>query len=555
MISGTRVAHALVLTVLSCLSGSRSLAAQKPSPLREKLSSTNRVAGVAVSKIDGHPLAHARITLQNAADSKEVQSLVTSEDGKFEFNVPRAGKYSLEGAKRGFISAGYDQHDQYSTAIVTGARLDTENLVLKLAPQAVITGNVLDESGEPVRNAAVTAYYDDHSQGIGRIQSVRSVRTDDRGIYEIASLGPGTYFLSVSARPWYAVHPIDLPASHEKGDTATSAADRSLDVAYLLVYYPDVTQADDAQPIPVRGGERMELDFHLNPVPALHLIFHVPGDNEHGFTSPRIEQPSFDGSSFVEVNLVRMISSGVMEVTGVPAGRYNIRLQGPDQQTQLKDVDLSKDGEQIDTTAAEPFSSVKISVQMEGGSALPPTLSVFLRQKSKVIAVGKVDAKGQVELAQVPAGRYEIFVLGRGSRYSVTRLSVDGTASSGDALNVSPGVSPSVTVSVVSGSAQVEGVVQKSGKPFAGAMVVLVPRGADANRDLFRRDQSDLDGTFSLPYVIPGSYTLLAIENGWDLDWSRPEVIGAYSKFGRPIEVTGESHHLKVPEPIEACSK
>jgi hypothetical protein len=40
-----------------------------------------------------------------------------------------------------------------------------------------------------------------------------------------------------------------------------------------------------------------------------------------------------------------------------------------------------------------------------------------------------------------------------------------------------------------------------------------------ATRDLFRRDQSDLDGTFSLHGVIPGTYTVVAIDNGWDLDW------------------------------------
>ena len=53
----------------------------------------------------------------------------------------------------------------------------------------------------------------------------------------------------------------------------------------------------------------------------------------------------------------------------------------------------------------------------------------------------------------------------------------------------------------------------RAGKGFAGAMVVLVPKNPEADRELFRRDQSDLDGTFLLRNVIPGSYTLLAIQN------------------------------------------
>jgi hypothetical protein len=68
-------------------------------------------------------------------------------------------------------------------------------------------------------------------------------------------------------------------------------------------------------------------------------------------------------------------------------------------------------------------------------------------------------------------------------------------------------------------------------------MVVLVPKDLDGDRDLYRRDQSDLDGTFVLHGVVPGSYTVLAIENGWDFDWAEPAVIGAYAQHGERIQV------------------
>ena len=45
----------------------------------------------------------------------------------------------------------------------------------------------------------------------------------------------------------------------------------------------------------------------------------------------------------------------------------------------------------------------------------------------------------------------------------------------------------------------------------------------ELHRDLFRRDQSDLDGTFTLQGIVPGRYTVLAIEGGWELDWSERE--------------------------------
>src|SRR5215472_11907667 len=130
-----------------------------------------RVAGTIVSKTDAHPLGRARVTLRDARKAEQFESVITAEDGKFSFeNVP-AGKYSLTGAKRGFVTASYDQHDQFSTAIVTGTGIDTEALVLKIAPDAAIAGKVLDEAGEPVRHATVTLYYDDHLEGVDQIRA------------------------------------------------------------------------------------------------------------------------------------------------------------------------------------------------------------------------------------------------------------------------------------------------------------------------------------------------------------------------------------------------
>jgi hypothetical protein len=100
----------------------------------------------------------------------------------------------------------------------------------------------------------------------------------------------------------------------------------------------------------------------------------------------------------------------------------------------------------------------------------------------------------------------------------------------------------------------VEGVARKSGKGKSGAMVVLVPREPGAFRALVRRDQSDSDGSFSLRDVAPGRYTVVAIEDGWDLDWTRPEIIGRYLPQGIAVTVTeqqGKRVQLSEPVPVE----
>jgi hypothetical protein len=69
-------------------------------------------------------------------------------------------------------------------------------------------------------------------------------------------------------------------------------------------------------------------------------------------------------------------------------------------------------------------------------------------------------------------------------------------------------------------------------------MIVLVPPDLERNSSLVRRDQSDSDGTFSLSNVLPGKYTVVAIENGWSLQWLKREVMQPFLKGGQPVEVS-----------------
>jgi len=512
-----------------------------------------------VSRVDGRPLARTRVILRDTSAQDKFESMVTVEDGKFAFpNVP-AGKYSLGGTKRGFITAGYDQHDEFSTAIVTGAGVDTESLVLRLAPEAVISGKVLDEAGDPVRHASVMAYVDDHSAGVDQVRQASAAQTDDQGAFELPSLNPGTYFVSAHAKPWYAIHPSSHPpqSGQDTDAGASSNFDHSLDVAYPLTYYPDVTDAESAMPIPIRGGERIQVDIHLNPVPSLHVLFRVASDKNDGFPIPQLEQSSFDGSTVLENDSAQFVSPGLVEITGIPEGHYNVRMNGSGPSIQMNGVDFSKDGEEIDTTSAEALGNVKVSAQVRGEATLPARLTVGLRSAHRPPSHWKeFDAKGNTELEQVQPGQYEILVWGPPKPYSIAQMSAEGATVSGRALTVSAGATAAVSLTLVSGSSRVDGTARRGGKPLAGAMVVLVPNNPEVNRDLFRRDQSDLDGTFSLQNVLPGTYTVLAIENGWDLDWSKPGVIAAYVRRGQAIEVGQPSGRiLKLAEAVEVQAK
>jgi hypothetical protein len=117
---------------------------------------------------------------------------------------------------------------------------------------------------------------------------------------------------------------------------------------------------------------------------------------------------------------------------------------------------------------------------------------------------------GVYELTAVsPQGvTIEKIVATRG-RANGSRVTLDGT---GDAH---------LTIIVSESSTALRGMATKQGLPFAAAMILLMPEGGQA--ELVRRDQSDSDGSFTLPNVVPGKYWLMALENGWELPWADPE--------------------------------
>ena len=509
-----------------------------------------RIAGTVVSSTGGNLLGQARVTIADAKNPQNRQSMITSENGRFEFKVS-AGKYSLQGAKRGFIAAAYEEHEQYSTAIVTGVGLDTENLVLRLAPSAVLSGKILDELGDPVRHATVSLYREDRRTGVGRIQRFFADRTDDQGAYEFASLDAGTYFISATATPWYVVHTV---SSHRpETENLPTSVDRSLDVAYPVTYYGDSTEPDDATPIPIRGGDHLQADIHLNPVPALHLLFHVSENSEHGFTVPMLHRPSFDGEDAVQTGGMQQVSPDVFEINGIAPGRYSVRMPGSGQGSEGNEIELTNDGQELDVPTAERAGAVKATVQVVGESKLPPQIEIaLLNSKMRLAAWQEMNEKGEVEFNDLAPGKYEVLAGSRPKSYSVVQITSDNGVISGHTLNVTAGAALTVSLSLVGGSVSVEGFAKRAGKAMSGAMVVLVPKDPESHRDLFRRDQSDQDGSFSLRSVIPGAYTIVAIENGWDLDWSRAAVIAQYAKHGQAVTVTEHTQSsMHLSDPVE----
>jgi hypothetical protein len=120
---------------------------------------------------------------------------------------------------------------------------------------------------------------------------------------------------------------------------------------------------------------------------------------------------------------------------------------------------------------------------------------------------------------------------------------VEGVTHEGNAITVRDRPLQ-VQATLSQGSTRVEGFARRDGKGVAGVMVVLTPKSLGAMKTLARRDQSDSDGSFSLRDVVPGQYTVVAIEDGWELDWSQPDVIARYLPGGIPVTVSDNAGKL-----------
>ena len=407
-----------------------------------------------------------------------------------------------------------------------------------------------------MRRANVNLYSEDRRTGVSRIIRINSDVTDDRGSFEFAELDSSAYFLSVSATPWYALHPV--AGRPEGAENVVTMVDRSLDVAYPMTFYANATESDEATPIPLRGGDRIQLDIHVNPAPALHLLFRVANSQGDAISMPQLQKRTFDTADWVQPGgTMQMLSPGLVEITGVAAGRYFVGNQNAsgDSAPQSAEVELSENGQELQIPTSEPPASIKASVHVVGASQLPQQLMLVLRNaKQRPVAFQQVNPQGEVEFLDVAPGQYTLMAATANKPYSVLRMSSEGTAL-GHALNIQAGSSVTLAISLIGGEGNVEGFAKRNGKPVAGAMIVLVPKNPESNRELFRRDQSDLDGSFSLRSVIPGLYTVVAIENGWDLDWSEPGVIAHYCQHGREIQVSDRAEgpiHLDSAVEVQA---
>jgi Carboxypeptidase regulatory-like domain len=507
----------------------------------------DRVAGKVLSSPDGRPLANALVSLEETNSNHTFATVYTGEDGTFHFNGVPVGKYRLLGQASGFVPSLYLEHEGLSTAIVTWVGVDTSSLTLELTAAASISGHLIDDTGEPVVRANITLYRK-QSGDENLIVRFRNGFTNDENTFDFGNLPPGRYFLAVTATPWYAVHPPP-PEPPEARVMFRPAVDPALDVAYPMTFYPAATRDTDALPIDVKPGDDFIADIHLAPIHALSITL-PSGDNGVMDRGGRPFGYSLTRTVFGHPEPAAMQMegfNGTQRITGLAPGQYELRGNLPGTaSSDLGPITLTSESTTLDSqpAPATPSALVHVSLHTPEGTNLPKNTLISLYQRGNPSGVNlnqPLAGKDTVDFNEVPVGDYRFGIYGLAHPLNVAAVQVNGQDSPTRVLHVTGTDDVKVDLTLGDKPISIEGYVRRpDGKPSVPSMVILVPAGEDTSPDLFRRDQTDLDGSFTLPDVLPGNYLLIAVENAWGIRWNDPSTVMPYLLHAVPIAVRSD---------------
>ncbi|HEY7790320.1 MAG TPA: carboxypeptidase-like regulatory domain-containing protein [Vicinamibacterales bacterium] len=201
---------------------------------------TASIKGRVLGKDSGAPLRHASVQLYGGTPNVN-ESTTTDTQGRFTFTELQGGRYTIIATKGGYVSMQYGQKEPLEPGrpieIAPAQQLD--KIDFDLPRGGVITGEIVDDAGEPVTGAVVRPMRYRYIDGGRRLTPwAGAAQTDDRGIYRLFGLAPGTYYVMAT---WNDTMMNDN-ASHDQ-------------TGYAPTFYPGTADAGLAAPLAVNASQ------------------------------------------------------------------------------------------------------------------------------------------------------------------------------------------------------------------------------------------------------------------------------------------------------------
>ena len=361
---------AVTVALLAGVAVRGTTAGQVAQPPAQQPPATAAISGTVTDGVTGRPLGAVIVALRapsTGAPLARIVRVVTDELGRFVMrDLPAGEGYTIATTRVGYVDGAYGQQTMFGASgrinLKDGEWFPRANIAM-WRPGA-ISGTLRDEANEPVVGAYVRVLARHIFGGQPQLLAGPVARTDDRGEYRIAGLGPGQYVVHVPSIQ--ASVPVDAPAGllGSNGDAARTQnsvsflvpprTDAVLDPvgtsqqlignfvtpppptrgranAYAMTFYPGVDKADLAAPIDLAlGEERAGVDLTIRPVPSVSVSGTVTGPAEAmaGLVL-RLIPVALEGlSDGAEAGTVLIGADRTFTFFNVPAGDYVIDAPG-----------------------------------------------------------------------------------------------------------------------------------------------------------------------------------------------------------------------------------
>jgi protocatechuate 3,4-dioxygenase beta subunit len=504
------------------------------------------IQGKVLQDPDGQPIRKANVQLNGRKGPGEAKySAVSDAEGQFRIDDVQPGQYDVVVERPGFVQS-VSGGRRITISVQAGS--GKNDLIVHMQPAAVITGEIVDLDGDPMRDVGVSATRTGSPGARRNPHSFGGGTTNDLGEFRISELQAGRY--KISASPPQRAHP---PVLKENG----GEKDPSI---YLTTYYPGVLDEGQAIPLEIHAGTETRINLSLLTGRAYRVSGTATGVPSKGRMTQIMLQPKGRGGARMASQ--ELGEGGKFEFTNVLPGSYvamlmvvtfeggqpamemlrlgqlievgnadveGLRLQ-PEISGQVRGKFRLDTGEKFDwtqlTVALMPAEEDGVEIAWQQGGMGMPTVS-------------GVNIDGAFEMKSVPGGRFQLVVGARSDSlrdYITKSVNLEGRDVLDSGFSVLPDTNLDVVISA-KGASIAGTVVDGKGQPIANATVVDVPSEERRMRaDLYQRDTTDENGHFNLRGLNPGKYTVLAFEELQE-DVRQPGFLKSFDKRGESVEL------------------
>lgn len=475
------------------------------------------VSGVVINSSNGEPVRKVTLILAAKDEEKGISYEAESDgNGRFVFQDVQPGDYLVHADRTGFMrdSEGAPGAPPPSLKVESGPFV--KDVRVRLVPLGVITGRVLDEDGDPVRGATVTAFEYSYFRGKKQLGQIGRVSANDKGEFRLFGLRPGKVYLRASSRN-YGIHRVSfggkgivgfVGASSRAGDSAT--------------FFPSATDAAHAVPIELLAGAQVHgFDIRLRR-DALYSVrgtlprpLRNPGQDNHG--SNYMLQLVSRGDTNEGYSL--QMDNESFEFKEVPPGSYFVVCTVDDEKhlssrQPVEVVNADVEGVTLNLVAPVELSG---TLRVEGTPLRPlEHLNVMLQPANSSRfggAATEVKPDGSFVLQNVIPDVYQL-VIGPHPGSYLKSVRLGDEEASAARIDLTKG-SGSLAILLGTDVGEVEGTVKKAnGDPAARVRVTLIASGKQLGRgDLSRSGFTDEQGKFQVKNIAPGDYEIFAWED------------------------------------------